>query len=199
MDFSLIFHDQKIDSARETEAQKSEVPHQVTKLINRFPSSTIWDLCARVLTSSHTASTYNRRIDAGFRNVIPQGLSFSNSHVPAVFLILTPSSLCPSSRTVSPLYYCSQVFTPFYKRAHSAILPYTWLAEFLCGRQALLQSNIRLRQVMCFGQWHGSSCNTSYLKRIIAVIMCLNIAFHVSFPIRMPCPQTCFSFCWDLQ
>lgn len=60
-----------------------------------------------------------------------------------MFLILTWSSVCPNSRTVSPLYYCSQVFTPFYERSHSAILLCTRLAELLCCWQALLQSNIR--------------------------------------------------------
>ena len=49
------------------------------------------------------------------------------------------------------------------------------------------------------GQWHGSSYDTSYLKRIVAVIVCLSIVFHVSFPIRMPCPKKCFFFSQDLQ
>lgn len=128
------------------------------------------------LTSSCTTSTYNRGLATGFRNVIPQGLSFSNSHVPAVFLILTRFTVCPSSRTVSLLYYCSQVFTPFYKSA------YTRLAELLCCWQALLQSNIRLQQMMCFGQWRGSSYDTSYLKRTIAMIVCLNTAFMSPSP-----------------
>lgn len=43
VEFSLIFHEQRIDSARETDAQRSEVTHQVTKLINNIAQIPIQD------------------------------------------------------------------------------------------------------------------------------------------------------------
>lgn len=43
LDFSLIFEEQKIDSASETEARRSEVTHQVKKLVNRIAQIPIKD------------------------------------------------------------------------------------------------------------------------------------------------------------
>lgn len=76
----MIFDKHKTDSAAETKVQRSEVTHQVTKLINsqtQIPTRASEICVLGPLTSSHIVSTENG-LDVGFRNVVTQGPSFSN-------------------------------------------------------------------------------------------------------------------------